>query len=211
MVMASAPASASTELDGAPRARRCCLGLDGGSLPLRMKRCGRRRAIMEKVIYCLPCLMRVSSADAFSEERNKQEGPKCGEDRTHSIYLGETGVKDKFDCWLPTHSCWLLWWRCLRLPLPAPLRPSPRQMPELQIAADGARSRKKTNLPAQEGDEDLVLYYYLVMHPNTDTGRDLRITDGKAFRDQVIPRLQKKFPNEVQIPHWCVPKEANAA
>ena len=84
-------------------------------------------------------------------------------------------------------------------------------MPELAIAADYARSRKKTGQPALEGDADLVLYYYLVLHPNTETGRDLRVTDGKEFKKDVIPRLQKRFPDEVQIPHWCVPKEAAGA
>ena len=52
-----------------------------------------------------------------------------------------------------------------------------------------ARSRDKTGLPAWEGDEDLIDYYYCVMHPQTESGRERRRTDAKRVRKEVIPRL----------------------
>lgn len=44
----------------------------------------------------------------------------------------------------------------------------------VQGAAENARSRMKTGLPAKDGDEDLIDYYYMVMHPNTAEGKDRR-------------------------------------
>ena len=69
---------------------------------------------------------------------------------------------------------------------------------DIQGAAENARSREKTGLKAHEGDEDLVDYYYLVMHPNTQHGLDLRRTDGKRFRLEACPKLKERFPQSFQ-------------
>ena len=82
---------------------------------------------------------------------------------------------------------------------------------DIQGAAENARSREKTGLKAQEGDEDLVDYYYLVMHPNTESGREMRVTDGKEFRVNAVPNLKQRFPNEVKLPQWVIDKMEKAA
>lgn len=69
---------------------------------------------------------------------------------------------------------------------------------DIQGAAENARSREKTGLKAHEGDEDLVDYYYLVMHPNTQHGLDLRRSDGKRFRLEACPKLKERFPQSFQ-------------
>ena len=69
---------------------------------------------------------------------------------------------------------------------------------DIQGAAENARSREKTGLKAQEGDEDLVDYYYLTMHPNTQHGLDLRRSDGKRFRLEAAPKLKERFPDSFQ-------------
>lgn len=84
-------------------------------------------------------------------------------------------------------------------------------MPDIETAADNARSRKKTGLPALEGDAELILYYYLVMHPNTESGREMRVTDGKEFRVNAVPNLKQRFPNEVKLPQWVIDKMEKAA
>ena len=68
----------------------------------------------------------------------------------------------------------------------------------IQEAAENARSREKTGLKAHEGDEDLIDYYYLVMHPNTQHGLDLRRSDGKRFRVEACPKLKERFPDSFQ-------------
>ena len=70
------------------------------------------------------------------------------------------------------------------------------------MAAENARSREKTGLPALEGDEDLVLYYYLVMHGHTSTGQSYRDTDSKRFRLEVLPKLVEQFGEQTQYPYW---------
>ena len=69
---------------------------------------------------------------------------------------------------------------------------------DIQGAAENARSREKTGLKAHEGDEDLVDYYYLVMHPNTQHGLDLRRSDGKRFRLEACPKLKERFSQSFQ-------------
>ena len=41
-------------------------------------------------------------------------------------------------------------------------------------------------------------YYYLVMHPNTQHGLDLRRSDGKRFRVEACPKLKERFPDSFQ-------------
>ena len=61
-----------------------------------------------------------------------------------------------------------------------------------QGAADNARSRMKTGLPAKEMDEDLIDYYYIAMHPNTATGKE-RKKEKKAEWPEIKARLAVKF------------------
>ena len=63
----------------------------------------------------------------------------------------------------------------------------------LQTAADNARSRMKTNLEAKEGDEDLIEYYYIVLHPQTMTGFEYRRSVGKKFWRETRTRLMERF------------------
>ena len=63
----------------------------------------------------------------------------------------------------------------------------------VQTAADNARSRMKTNLEAKPGDEDLIEYYYIVLHPNTQSGFDYRRSVGKKFWKETAPRLKTRF------------------
>ena len=79
----------------------------------------------------------------------------------------------------------------------------PNKVKNVEGAAENARSREKTGLKAIEGDEDLVDYYYLCMHPNTQHGLDLRKTDAKRFRTEVMPNLKERFPETALYPHWC--------
>ena len=62
----------------------------------------------------------------------------------------------------------------------------------LQTAADNARSREKTGLEAKAGDEDLVDYYYIVMHPFTQSGFERR-KYARQFRREAVPRLLERF------------------
>jgi len=80
---------------------------------------------------------------------------------------------------------------------------------DIEMSAGNAYSRSKTGLESKDGDEDLVDYYYLVLNPNTTTARDLRGTDGKRFKTEVLPRLKERFgENQVQHPFWFPrPKE----
>ena len=71
-------------------------------------------------------------------------------------------------------------------------------VPRAQGAADCARSRYKTGLPALEGDEDLIAYYYICLHPNTAQGKDRRqATKGKERRE-IYNRLKETFGEQVQ-------------
>ena len=63
----------------------------------------------------------------------------------------------------------------------------------MQTAADNARSRMKTNLEAKEGDEDLIEYYYIVLHPFTHSGFDYRRSVGRKFWRETVPRLKARF------------------
>lgn len=51
----------------------------------------------------------------------------------------------------------------------------------------------KTNLPAKPGDEDLIEYYYIVLHPFTQSGFDYRRTVGKKFWRETVPKLKERF------------------
>lgn len=50
----------------------------------------------------------------------------------------------------------------------------------------------KTGLPALDGDDDLVDYYYMVMHPNTATGKETRKEKKKEW-PEIRERLAAKF------------------
>ena len=50
----------------------------------------------------------------------------------------------------------------------------------------------KTGLPALEGDDDLVDYYYIVMYPNTISGAQYR-TDKKEEWPETMKRLADRF------------------
>tara|TARA_B110000046_G_scaffold163729_1_gene178850 strand:- start:7 stop:231 length:225 start_codon:yes stop_codon:yes gene_type:complete len=66
------------------------------------------------------------------------------------------------------------------------------------MAADNARSRDKTGLPPLDGDDDLIEYYYFVLHPNTTTTFDMRKEGGKKkFRTESLPRLRAKFGDHI--------------
>jgi len=74
---------------------------------------------------------------------------------------------------------------------------------DIEMAAGNAYSRSKTGVEPKEFDEDLVDYYYLVLNPNTTTARDLRGTDAKRFKNEVLPRLKERFGADyVQHPFW---------
>ena len=51
----------------------------------------------------------------------------------------------------------------------------------------------KTNLEAKPGDEDLIEYYYIVLHPNTQTGFDYRRSCGKKFWKETAGRLKERW------------------
>ena len=70
----------------------------------------------------------------------------------------------------------------------------------IQEAAENARSREKTGLKAHEGDEDLIDYYYLVMHPNTQHGLDLDALTVNASRVEACPKLGA-IPGFVPVRH----------
>ncbi|KAL1526186.1 hypothetical protein AB1Y20_014914 [Prymnesium parvum] len=63
---------------------------------------------------------------------------------------------------------------------------------KLQGAASGARNRMKTGLPPLEGDDDLVDYYYIAMHPNCATGKQLR-KEKKREWPEIKARLAERF------------------
>ena len=69
----------------------------------------------------------------------------------------------------------------------------PPRLSFAQTAADNARSRMKTNLPAKDGDEDLIEYYYIIQHPFTQSGFDYRRSVGKKFWKETAPRLKARF------------------
>ena len=67
-----------------------------------------------------------------------------------------------------------------------------------QFAADNARSRDKTGLPPKDGDDDLIDYYYFVLHPNTTTTFEMRRNGGrKIFRKESVPRLRSRFGEHI--------------
>lgn len=47
---------------------------------------------------------------------------------------------------------------------------------------------------------------YLVMHPNTQHGLDMRKSDAKRFRVECCPKLKERFPESFQWPHWIDPE-----
>ena len=51
----------------------------------------------------------------------------------------------------------------------------------------------KTGLPAKDGDDDLVAYYYLALHPMTQSGREKKMDIKKAERRQIFKRLEARF------------------
>ena len=63
----------------------------------------------------------------------------------------------------------------------------------IETAADNARSRMKTNLEAKPGDEDLIEYYYIVLHPFTQSGFEYRRTCAKKFWGETRWRLIERF------------------
>ena len=63
----------------------------------------------------------------------------------------------------------------------------------VQSQADNARSRMKTGLEAKEGDEELIQYYYIVMHPFTMTGFEYRRNEGAQFWKESVPKLKARF------------------
>jgi len=79
----------------------------------------------------------------------------------------------------------------------------------IEGAADNARSRMKTNLEAKPGDEELIEYYYIVMHPFTMTGFEYRRNYGKSFwkGGGSADKLRDRF-GETQCPGlYTPPKE----
>ena len=72
-------------------------------------------------------------------------------------------------------------------------------MPNIEMAAENARSREKTGLPPLEGDEDLVDYYYIIMHPHTAQGKDRREASGRIFKREAIPRLMARFGEYIPL------------
>jgi hypothetical protein len=56
-------------------------------------------------------------------------------------------------------------------------------MLNLEGAAENARSRSKNSLPALPGDDDLVAYYYLVLHPNNATAREIKCDTKRKERE----------------------------
>ena len=51
----------------------------------------------------------------------------------------------------------------------------------------------KTGLPAKDGDDDLITYYYLALHPMTQTGREKKMDIKKKERREVLARLEARF------------------
>jgi len=61
----------------------------------------------------------------------------------------------------------------------------------------------KTGLPALEGDDDLIDYYYMVMHPNCAQGKEMRKEKKKEW-PQIRERLAAKhgdWLNEEKLPY----------
>ena len=69
-----------------------------------------------------------------------------------------------------------------------------------QGAAINARSRMKTGLPAKEGDDDLVDWYYIAMNPNTATGKEMKKEKKHEWPD-VKKRLAERYGEWVI--NWC--------
>ena len=61
------------------------------------------------------------------------------------------------------------------------------------MAAENARAREKTGLEPLDGDEDLVDYYYIIMHPQTAQGKDRRESSNVTFKQEAVPRLMARF------------------
>ena len=64
---------------------------------------------------------------------------------------------------------------------------------DIEVGAMNARSREKTGLAAKDGDEDLIDYYHLVMHPNTTSTFERSRGYTKTFKNEVVPRLKDRF------------------
>ena len=79
------------------------------------------------------------------------------------------------------------------------------------MAADNARSREKTGLPPLEGDEDLVDYYYIIMHPHTAQGKDRRESSNRIFKEEAVPRLMARFGEFIPLHEKYLTPEQNAA
>ncbi|KAL1514444.1 hypothetical protein AB1Y20_003543 [Prymnesium parvum] len=62
----------------------------------------------------------------------------------------------------------------------------------LEGACENARSRMKTGLPALEGDDDLVDYYYMSMNRNSASGKEMR-RQKKAEWPAIKKRLAEKY------------------
>mmetsp|Transcript_12028 Transcript_12028/g.30309 ORF Transcript_12028/g.30309 Transcript_12028/m.30309 type:complete len:83 (+) Transcript_12028:44-292(+) len=63
---------------------------------------------------------------------------------------------------------------------------------QIEGFAENARSRRKTGLPEKEGDEDLIHYYYMIMHPNTAQGKAER-KEYKQEWPEMKERLAARF------------------
>ena len=55
----------------------------------------------------------------------------------------------------------------------------------------------KTNLAAKTGDEDLIEYYYIILHPFTQTGFEYRRSCKRKFWRDTVPRLKERFGEEI--------------
>ena len=73
--------------------------------------------------------------------------------------------------------------------------------PNVEVAADNARSRMKTGLPEKDNDEDLIAYYYITMHHSTQSGFEKRREVGiKTYMTEIIPRLRQTYKNVFDPP-----------
>ena len=78
----------------------------------------------------------------------------------------------------------------------APVFATTFSSPQISRLADRCRQRTlahEDSLEAKEGDEDLIEYYYIVLHPQTMTGFEYRRSVGKKFWRETRTRLMERF------------------
>ena len=70
-----------------------------------------------------------------------------------------------------------------------------------QGACGNAYSRMKTGLPPKDGDDDLIEYYYVVLHYGTATGKSRRPRNREEKQEwnQCIERLKERYGQD-QVP-----------